>query len=309
MEMNAIPLLTPGMTSSVTGYWQDDVSRDLVRSSVEATGCGIDPTWASAWPEKFWFMGSQGSSQSISPSRVIIRVAPGVAAHRSHSLANFIDVVGKAWRSAASVPTALLLVDLLAESPDISVSSVGGSLEIEATLGNDFNEHDETHRASESQFTSANAQEGAIEASHSRLAKDLREMTGLGASTLGKIFGVSREQYSRWVSGNPISDIRHGQLIFLHTVIRELVRRLGGPQARAWLHQPIDGATTPLEMLQRRQFDRFYRQVSELPDNEPTVAGKIASLPVPAEIDNDETDEEEADMPWSPYARGGSSRQ
>lgn len=304
-----MPLLTPGMTSSVTGYQQDDVSRDLVRSSVEATGCGIDLTWASAWPEKFWFTGPQRPSQSLSLSRVIIRVAPGVAAHRSHSLAILIDAVGKAWQSATPAPTALLLVDLLAESSDISVSSAGGSLEIEANVGSGFNEPDEAVRTSTSQSGSANVPEGAIEASHSRLAKELREMTGLGASTLGGIFGVSREQYSRWAGGNSISDIRHGQLIFLHTVIRDLVRRLGGPHARAWLHQPIDGATTPLEILQHRQFDRFYRQVSSLPDDEPIVAGKIVSLPAPAGIDNDENDDVEADTPWSPYDRGESSRQ
>jgi transcriptional regulator with XRE-family HTH domain len=304
MGVHAMPLSVPDTTSSVTGYQQDTISRELVRSSVEATGCGIDP--ASAWPDNFWFTGSEESTQTLSPSRVIIRMASGVAAHRSRSLANFVDAVAKAWRPAASVPLPLLLVDLLTKSPDLSVSSSGGSLEIETTLGNDFNESDEARRPSASKSISKDSQVGADKASHARLARDLREMTGLSASALGGIFGISREQYSRWVSGNPISDVRHGQLIFLHTVVRELVRRLEVPRARAWLHQPIDGTATPLDMLQHRQFDKFYRQVSELPDNEPIVAGKIASLPPPAEMDNDDDDD---DMPWSPYGGGGSSRQ
>lgn len=296
-----MPLLVPGTTSSTTGYQQDDVSRDLVRSSVEATGCGVDPTRASAWPERIWFTGSTAPSQTFTPSRVVIRVASGDVAHRSRSLANIVDALGKAWRSAPSVPSSIL-VDLLVESPDVSVSSTDGSLEIRATLVGDRNHLDEVRHTPVPRSIPEDTQETATEAPHSRLAKDLREMTGLSASVLGGVFGVSREQYSRWISGNPISDTRHGQLVFLHTVVRELARRLGSSRARVWLHQPIGGASTPLELLQRRQFDRFYRLVSELPDDTPIVAGKIASLPAPVEIDN--SDEEEVDMPWSPYDHG-----
>jgi hypothetical protein len=128
-------------------------------------------------------------------------------------------------------------------------------------------------------------------------------MTGLSARVLASAFGISREQYSRWVSGKPISDIRKGQLQFLHTVVRELLRRLGKEDARAWLHMPIDGAITPVALLESRQFDKFYRYVVSLPP--PPVSPKdvgLLSLSAPMQ----DTDEEEspADQPWSPYDSG-----
>ncbi|MFF4563018.1 helix-turn-helix domain-containing protein [Streptomyces sp. NPDC001435] len=139
---------------------------------------------------------------------------------------------------------------------------------------------------------------------HARLANELREMTGLGASKLASALGVTREQYSRWASGQPISDTRHGQLRYLHTVIADLVRRLGSAEARVWLQTPIDGESTPADLLTSRRWSELHRRVVEVHDAAPVVDGVMVALlaPVVDSGDNPEDlealDEEEA---WSPY--------
>lgn len=120
-----------------------------------------------------------------------------------------------------------------------------------------------------------------------RIASELREMTGLSATTLGRALGVSREQYSRWMSGHAISVVRRGQLTFLHTLARDLVRRLGEETAPLWWSTPgIDG-TTPADRLETRRYDIIRDWITSLPDPEPIVAGKIVALVRPLEMDEE----------------------
>ncbi|GIH72201.1 hypothetical protein [Sphaerimonospora thailandensis] len=134
---------------------------------------------------------------------------------------------------------------------------------------------------------------------HARLARELRDMTGLGAKVLGSVLGVTREQYSRWASGHAISDLRHGQLRYLHTLMADLTRRLGDVEARAWLHQPVAGGPTPVELLKTRQWEQLHCAIIQLSDPEPVVGGVIVALsaPDPEDLPNDDAEDE----PWSPY--------
>ncbi|MFJ4755445.1 helix-turn-helix domain-containing protein [Streptomyces sp. NPDC088763] len=142
--------------------------------------------------------------------------------------------------------------------------------------------------------------------SHARLAAELREATGLSAAKLAAAFGVTREQYSRWVSGASISDARHGQLRYLHTVVADLVRRLGSvSEARVWFQTPLHSGETPGELLIRRRWSELYRVVTEVLDSEPLVDGvRVALLaPVAEEEENPaEPDEADGEGSWSPYA-------
>ncbi|MFD4540875.1 hypothetical protein [Streptomyces bauhiniae] len=139
---------------------------------------------------------------------------------------------------------------------------------------------------------------------HARLANELRVMTGLGAGRLATALGVTREQYSRWANGAPISDTKHGQLRYLHTVFADLVRRLGPAEARVWLQTPIEGNHTPVELLTSRQWNELHRRVVQVHDPTPVVDGVMVSLLAPIVDDEDnpedlgELDEAEA---WSPY--------
>jgi hypothetical protein len=146
----------------------------------------------------------------------------------------------------------------------------------------------------------------ASEAVHSRLARELREMTGLAAATLAAGFGVTREQYQRWLAGSAISGARHGQLTYLHTIATDVSRRLGLPAAKVWWKTPTKAGTTPGELVKRRRTDLVYAMVASLPDRQPLVDGMLAGIPVrlePAEGDEDSNDAADTDA-WSPY--GGS---
>ena len=139
---------------------------------------------------------------------------------------------------------------------------------------------------------------------HARLANELREMTGLGAAKLASALGISREQYSRWANGAPISDTKHGQLRYLHTVIADLVRRLGPADARIWLQTPIDGKTTPAELLTSRRWNDLHRRVVEVQDAAPVVDGVMVSLLAPltdSEENPEDLEELEQEEAWSPY--------
>ncbi|SDG19597.1 hypothetical protein SAMN05421505_102216 [Sinosporangium album] len=137
-----------------------------------------------------------------------------------------------------------------------------------------------------------------VEQVHSRLARELRECTGLGARVLGETLGVSREQYSRWISGHAISDLRHGQLNYLHTLITDLVRKLGLPAAKVWLNTPI-GGVTPVELMTRRRLDLLHRAIVQVPDVDPVVDGVNVALAV--EEDNDLFEGDTDEDAWNPY--------
>jgi len=135
--------------------------------------------------------------------------------------------------------------------------------------------------------------------SHARLAQDLKDMTGLSAATLGCSFGVTCEQYQRWLAGTPISTVRHGQLVFTHTVVSDVARRLCVEAAHIWWRTPIDGATTPADLLARRRLDDVYRLVLAVPDAQPVVDGVLQSLPRQMDLD----DWGEDDAPGEPWSR------
>jgi transcriptional regulator with XRE-family HTH domain len=143
---------------------------------------------------------------------------------------------------------------------------------------------------------------------HSRLARELREMSGLSAGKLASAFGVTREQYSRWVSGAAISDIRHGQLRYLHTVVADLVRRFGSlDETHVWFQTPTEGSETPADLLLQRRWSDLHRLVTDVHDPAPLVGGVRVGLlaPIREEEDNlDELDEAEGEDSWSPYASG-----
>jgi hypothetical protein len=145
---------------------------------------------------------------------------------------------------------------------------------------------------------------------HARLARELREMTGMSARELGACLGASREQYSRWTSGKPISDHRGGQLAYLHTMMRDLVRRVGANQARIWLRTPVPSAPdneliTPAEMSKRRLVGQIMRRVALLPS--PAEGNEPSLLLLDEEDDPAGGSDPWDSAPWTPY-RGSVSK-
>lgn len=137
---------------------------------------------------------------------------------------------------------------------------------------------------------------------HARLAREIREMSGLAASALGTAFGVSREQYSRWISGNAISAARHGQLQFLHTLLRDLVRKVGPQDAQIWLRTPVEDRGAPADLLKARKFEQLYRRIVAIPDPMPIENGTVVALSVAEDpLDDEDFDSDDSDEPWSPY--------
>jgi hypothetical protein len=145
------------------------------------------------------------------------------------------------------------------------------------------------------------AAHAASEVLHTRLARELRETTGLSAATLGAAVGVTREQYQRWLAGGAISDARHGQLIYLHTIAADVARRLSIDLARVWWKTPTGPGPTPEDLLRRRQTDRIYQLAAAIPDPSPVVDGVLRGLPVQDEAGVDEVLEGGNSAPWSPY--------
>lgn len=138
----------------------------------------------------------------------------------------------------------------------------------------------------------------AVLARHAVLAREIRQLTGLPAGLLGEALGVTREQFQRWMSGRSISDTRHGQLVFLHTIARELVRKTAAEDARIWWHTPGPQGVAPKVLLQQRLLDAIHHLIVELPETE--MSGLPALLAMSAEpLDAD--DDEQGDESWSPY--------
>lgn len=134
---------------------------------------------------------------------------------------------------------------------------------------------------------------------HAELARELRQLTGLSAALLGAALGVGREQFQRWMSGRPISAVRHGQLVYLHTISRELEAKLGPASARLWWHTPDSHGIQPKELLERRLLDAIHRLIVELssPERETTeLLGLLVQDPWVAE-----PGDEDCEDSWSPY--------
>lgn len=134
---------------------------------------------------------------------------------------------------------------------------------------------------------------------HAEIAREVRDMTGLSAAILGEALGISREQFQRWMAGSPISDVRYGQLMFLHTVARELVRKIGQEGARVWWQTPGHDGVVPKALVQQRLLDRIHRLVvaetDALGDGRPSLlAPSVDAIGLDESFDEDEE-------PWSPY--------
>lgn len=193
--------------------------------------------------------------------------------------------------------------DVLSASGLLRVASGGELLEIDALQAK--SPKLESHATHAKQESAVKSQEAPL---HSRLANELREMTGLGAAKLAAAFGVTREQYSRWTSGAAISDTRHGQLRYLHTVVADAVRRLGSlGEARIWFQTPLRGDETPADLLISRRWSALHQAVTEVPDAKPLVDGTRVALLAPMDDEEEnpfEFEEAEGEDSWSPYASG-----
>jgi hypothetical protein len=165
----------------------------------------------------------------------------------------------------------------------------------------------------ESEHSSADNAAHRARASHARLAEDLRKLTGLPAVTLGAALGVTREQYQRWLRGDPISIIRHGLLVYLHTIAADAARRLGHQQVAIWWRTPSADGVAPEQLLRERLTDSVHRLVAALPDDAPVLDGVLVALQVQQPLNIDEYDDfddayEESDSDnsdWSPRGEAG----
>lgn len=126
---------------------------------------------------------------------------------------------------------------------------------------------------------------------HARLARELREATGLPAATLGAALGVTREQYQRWLRGDPISTIRHGLLGYLHTIAADAARRLGPDRASVWWRTPATDGIAPDQLLRDRLTDDVHRLVTALPDPAPIVDDVLVALPVQQPLNLEDYDD------------------
>jgi hypothetical protein len=292
----------------VTGPFSDELQRYSVLAAIGGTGSTT--TSPSDWVrELLLIVGTGAAFAAQNPIvRVTVRADPDTVTFST--LRNCVDSLAYAWQRRSSVPPLLKCAELLGSQSALSMTGGDWGYELEATPT-------EVPRELETESARSTAEVGGRRSTdesgsappHSRLAADLRDMTGLSTATLGSAFGVSREQYSRWISGRPISDSRHGQLQFLHTVVRELLRRLGTTNARVWLHQPIDGTRRPIDLLTTRQFDRFYREVVALPirSDEPHAGEPFLPLLAPLEDSGDDDSSAMESEPWSPYSVGGAT--
>jgi hypothetical protein len=298
-----VPAITYHTSTSATGYSEDPVSQDLAWHATNVTGSEIGAILGGAWTSRLQLpahlMRWEVSNTAL-PSVIKLILSSDVPLSALHACAR---AVTQAWNSSSSVPPALRFTPLLNEVSEFSFGIVDRRFEVEATLASPNPATLLPERSSSDPHHAPHAPGSSAEAPpHARLARELRDMTGLSASILGSAFGVSREQYSRWVGGKPISDTRHGQLQFLHTVVRELIRRLGSSEARVWLHRPLDDLVTPVDLLQGRKFDRFYREVIALPDSDSAAVRTKISLTAPLPTPEDVYDQ---GTPWSPYDQSG----
>jgi len=145
---------------------------------------------------------------------------------------------------------------------------------------------------------------------HTRLAAELRGMTGLPASLLASAFGVSREQYQRWLAGKAISTVRHGQLTYLHSIAREIVRKLGERPARVWWHTPGADGRAPEALLADRNLGALYSWAVSIHDPQPVEGSTLPGLRRADESwDEDPPDGIEDQADWSPYPASGTKHE
>ncbi len=116
-------------------------------------------------------------------------------------------------------------------------------------------------------------------------AQRLRALSGLDATLLGGVFGVSRITFQQWIAGKTP---RPDRLEHLHNVLgltEELSDRLGGSQTvRTWLLEPIaPGASRPIDLLQQQRYRAFRGAILRVSIDErkvrrPAVSGDRSPL-------------------------------
>lgn len=207
------------------------------------------------------------------------------------------------------VKSALKISDRTADISSLNVENARitrdskGHLRIELVWPQPESASDPDHVSLELRISTARSSaKKARSGTHSRLARELRALTGLPASALAMAFGVTREQYQRWVSGRPISDVRHGQLIYAHTIAAEVARKLGSDQAPVWWRTQLSSGETPEQLLRRRNLALVYESVVSLPDPRPVVDDVELGLRPRDDGWSEEPPEGiEAQDDWSPY--------
>jgi hypothetical protein len=298
----------------VTGsQFSDELDRYSIVAEVDSTGSGVAKVQSPEW--RVHLLLSVGVDPGIVARNPILRVTirSSPEAVNFSTLRDCVEAVADAWQYRSSVPPLLKCAELLGAQSALSMAGGDWGYELETTIAEDEPTACDRvgpglTRPSPAVETAPPSSDSEIKAPHARLADELRDMTGLSAAVLGRTFGISREQYSRWISGKPISATRHGQLEFLHTVVRELLRRLGPTDAKVWLHRPIDGVIRPIDLLTNRQFDRFYREVVALSVPTKELQTDEATLPLFAPVEDFEDGGATLeDEPWSPYSTGRSS--
>jgi hypothetical protein len=317
--MNAAASLTTGgpayatnlsSIASGTEYSANDEAWHLVQSlrNARVTEVVESALWAAATQKPATFDKSRAATIRMSGSgldrRTLARALRSLAEAGSLStmsgLASILSPGATGAAAVAAVAIAGVSRVIAEQMRVVAVREFGIELEAEWPK---FSKDQPPVVGVESAIGEAIGEGDVTNGSHARLAREIRDMTALPAAALGEAFGVSREQYSRWISGNPISVQRHGQLQFVHTLIRDLVRKLGANRAKVWLQTSFDGQRSPKDLLTLRRFDDLYRRIVELPDPRPVENGTIVALRMPDEsVISDEADEDdEQDAPWSPY--------
>lgn len=99
------------------------------------------------------------------------------------------------------------------------------------------------------------------------VAKEVRDLSGLGAQKLGAIFPVERESYQRWISGTIVPSAGNlERLLALRHFLRELANRVEAP--KSWLLAPLaEGVSsgTRYEALKAGNLTALWDSIADLP--------------------------------------------
>lgn len=95
--------------------------------------------------------------------------------------------------------------------------------------------------------------------SDSKPAERLREKSGLDASRLAAVFGVSRVAYQNWIAGVAPHGARREHLLEVLAFVEEAERRFAGArEVGDWLLTPTEAnGRRPIDLLATREYDTF----------------------------------------------------
>lgn len=210
---------------------------------------------------------------------------------RIHEL--ILTVTGGTEHNAASQT---LLAELMSEvfrAGHINSASLGVRptfiLQHGRTLLVEINESDITEPATE-------------KPEHAIRAAELRMFTGISAAKLARLFGVSREQYQRWIKGANISSARAGQLVFLHNLALTVARNV--EDAHLWWETPHVSyrnglVATPYELLEAHEWEVVHDFIQSNVSADESFFG--SELPLNRTLEEAEPTEPSA-APWSPFS-------